>query len=94
MSSPSELGWVRCPRASRITQWGMQARINTDKVYEVLAYGPWYVVGTGGRVGIRTLACGWHMGAVIGIDGLCLVRCYHRNMMNGERRVTYVGCNN
>ena len=32
MSSPGELGWVMGPRASRITQRGMQARINTDKV--------------------------------------------------------------
>ena len=74
-----------------------------------MAYGPWSVVGTGGPgVGIGALVCGWHrgsgwyrgpglwlaQGAVIGIDGLCLVRGYHRNMMNGERRVTYVGFNN
>ena len=31
MSSPGELGWVMGPRASRITQRGMQARIDRTK---------------------------------------------------------------
>ena len=48
----------------------------------------------GSIVGIGALVCGGHRVSIVGIHGLCLVHGYHRNTMNGERRVTYVGFNN